>query len=129
MLLTKTVKMKWNPNIKKYYEQRHYIYTKMGDEFEVKVEDLQDGSHVLVDVKCDGCGELRKGVIWQHYINLLHEGGTYYCQKCASKLFGVEKQIKTKLEKSKSFYDWCYENLSKEKADDIILRWEKHIRN
>ena len=32
--------------------------------------------------------------------------------------------MKTNLQKSKSFYDWCYSNLSKEKADEIISRWD-----
>jgi len=27
----------------------------MSDEFEVKVDDLSNGSHVLVEVRCDGC--------------------------------------------------------------------------
>ena len=33
------VKVKWNSNNKKHYESLGYIYTKMGEEFEVKVED------------------------------------------------------------------------------------------
>ena len=31
---------------------------------------------------------------------------------------------KTKLKNGKSFYDWCYENLSKEEADKIMERWD-----
>lgn len=39
-LISKTVKAKWNATIKKYYEALGYIYTKMGDEFEVDIKDL-----------------------------------------------------------------------------------------
>ena len=39
-LIIKTVKIKWNSRIKKHYEELGYVYTKMGEEFEVKIEDL-----------------------------------------------------------------------------------------
>ena len=39
-LITKTVKVKWHPSNKKHYETLGYIFTKMGDEFEVDVEDF-----------------------------------------------------------------------------------------
>lgn len=55
MLITKTVKIKWNYRYKTYYEFKGYTYTKMGEEFEVKVEDLQKGSGVEVKVLCDYC--------------------------------------------------------------------------
>jgi len=131
LLITKTVKMKWNASIKKYYEQRDYIFTKMGNEFEVKVEDLPHSSHALVDIQCDGCGEIIKNVIWRHYIDLRHEGEKYYCIKCAIKLFVSENGRITKLKNSKSFYQWCYDNLPKELADWILSRWDdaKNIKN
>ena len=52
-LVSKTAKVKWNASNKKYYESLGYIYTKMGDEFEVRIEDLTKGSHVKVDCLCD----------------------------------------------------------------------------
>lgn len=50
MLLTKTILVKWNPSNRKWYESKGYIFSKWKDEFEVKVEDLTNGSHVLVNV-------------------------------------------------------------------------------
>jgi len=134
MLLTKTVKLNWHPKIKKHYEEKEYIYTKMGDEFEVKVEDLTKGSNVKVLVKCD-CEDCKqpylKPMPWKRYNNYIHEDGKYYCVKCVKKLYSVEKQKITKLKNSISFYDWCYNNLSKEEADIIMLRWDydKNIDN
>ena len=55
MLLSKTVIIKWNPKIKKHYEDLGYVYTKMGDSFEVDINDLTSGSNVVVDVECDYC--------------------------------------------------------------------------
>ena len=56
MLISKTAKVKWNSKIKKHYVNLGYEYTKMGDEFEVNVEDLTGGSSSLVICKCDYCG-------------------------------------------------------------------------
>lgn len=55
MLLSKTVKQKWNSKNKKKYEDAGYIYTKMGDEFLMDVYDLPDSSNVDVEVQCDYC--------------------------------------------------------------------------
>ena len=55
MLISKTVKMKWNSKNKSFYESKGYIYTKMKDEFDVRVEDLKAGSNVMIEVKCDYC--------------------------------------------------------------------------
>ena len=35
----------------------------------------------------------------------------------------------TKLKKSKSFYQWCYDNLSSKEADEIIARWDYEKNN
>lgn len=55
MLLTKTVMVKWHGTNRKYYVSKGYLYTKKGEEFEVKIEDLQEGSNINVTVKCDYC--------------------------------------------------------------------------
>ena len=88
-LVSKVVKIKWNSKIKKYYESLGYIFTKMGDEFEVKVKDLTKGSNVKVDCLCDCCGEL---LIWkyQDYNKCVKKDGKTYCKGCADKLYKGE---------------------------------------
>jgi len=82
-LISKTVLMRWNSANKKWCEDKGYLFTKYKEEFEIKVEDLSDGSHTLVDVECDGCGEILKGVVWKSYKHYVHEDGKYYCNKCS----------------------------------------------
>ena len=115
MLISKTVKIKWCSNNKEWYLSKGYIFTKMYNEFEVKVEDLQDGSNVNVKVKCDNC-EKTWNVQWNNYLKCVKDNKTYFCNKCATKLFGVQKSNITRFKNSKSFYDWCYKNLPKEEV-------------
>jgi len=108
-LINKTVLMRWNSNNKKYYESKGYVYTKMKDEFEVKVEDLPNSSNIKVDVKCDGCGEILKPIKWQDYKKGVKEDDKYYCHKCA----------KNNYKKWISFEEWCINN-----RQDILDRWD-----
>jgi len=125
MLITKTVKMKWHPNNKNLYESKGYIFTKWKEEFEVKVEDLTDGSSsVFVDIECDGCEKLLENIRWQSYKWYVKEDGKYYCRKCSTSLFNKNSLKKIK---GKSFYQWCYDNLSKELADYILSRWDYEL--
>ena len=125
-LITKTVIVKWNSKIKKYYESKGYIYTKMGDEFEVKIKDLAKGSHALVNVKCD-CEDCKspylKPIIWRDYLKCVKEDDKYYCQKCSMKVLTKDKTKKTKLKNSKSFEEWCIENNRK----DVLDRWDYEL--
>ena len=49
--------IKWGSQHKKYYELRGYKYTKIGDEFEVRIEDLTNGNNVKIKIQCDYCNE------------------------------------------------------------------------
>ena len=131
MIAIKKVIMKWNPANKKWYESKGYIFTKYGDEFEVKIEDISDGSHIFVDINCDNCGILNKNIVWKNYKKSLHNNdGKYYCKNCISQE-RIDDRLKTMLAKSISFYQWCYNNLPKDIADKIMLRWdyERNIKN
>ena len=108
-LISKTVKIKWNQKTKKYYENLGYVYTKMYDEFEVKIEDLQKGSSIKVNCICDNCGcDLNPS--FYYYNKSVKEDGKTYCISCSCKMFGKLKELKTRLNNGKSFYDWCVVN-------------------
>lgn len=58
MIIDKTVKIKWNGRNKKRLQNLGYIYTKMNDEVEVKIQDLSNGSNTLIHIQCDYCGKI-----------------------------------------------------------------------
>ena len=125
MLITKEVGLKLSPKIINRYEDLGYkiprrldtrgvIRAERGLILKVKVEDLPDGSGALVNIKCDACEKELPDISWCTYVK---EDGSYYCQKCANN--GDKKYI--------SFYEWCYIYLSKEEADEILLRWDYNL--
>ena len=126
MIISNTIKIRWNGFTKTWYEDKGYIYTNIGDEFEARVEDLMDGSGIKVKVQCDNsnCKKIAE-TKWQDYKKCVHENGKYYCQKCATNLFGKVKANQTRLLKSKSFYDWCIENNRK----DVLDRWDYELND
>ena len=121
-LINKSVKVKWGTKNKKYYERLGYKYTKQGDEFEVKIKDLLKDSHVEVEYMCDNCNKKLTSK-YLNYVRHVKEDEKYYCQKCGTALFGVQKTNKTKLSKSESFYDWCIEN----DRQDVLDRWDYEL--
>ena len=96
MLLTKIVKLKWNSKITKHYKDLGYQYTHMGDEFDVRVEDLTHGSQALVTVICDFCG-CEFNTKWELYYKQHQKACTLDC--CTNSKCTTEKakfSIKTK---------------------------------
>jgi hypothetical protein len=142
MLITKEVEIrlrgkniKWfenkGYNIPKWIDRNGRMSVKEGTKIKVKVEDLLDNSNVLVDIQCDNCKEILNNTKWSVYKKCAKEDGKYYCQRCAIKLYGHDRSIKSHIKNNGSFYDWCYESLSTEEADKLMLRWDYdlNIRN
>jgi len=128
MLISKTAFVKWNSKHKNYYISKGYPFTKMRDEFEVKIEDLTKGSHALVNVKCD-CDDCEnpylKPIPWKRYLQYLKEDDKYYCNKCAMILYGYKNRKKVILNNSISFEQWCIDNNYK----DVLERWDYELNN
>jgi hypothetical protein len=126
MLLSETVIVKWNPNNKKYYENLGYKWTKQGDIFHVKIEDISKGTRVFVNVKCD-CSDCKNPYLrpmrYDNYLKGLRNN-KHYCLKCSMKLYGTENSKATQLKNSMSFEQWCIKNLSKEESSEILSRWD-----
>lgn len=100
--------MKWNGKNKAYYTSKGYEWTKQGEEFDVKIEDLNPTSHNKIDVACDSCGKIGHPAYRDYCARTYDE---YLCSDCATRIYGIkhrtEKYIK---EKSISFGNWCEEN-------------------
>lgn len=82
MLLSKVVKLKWNAKNRKYYESIGYTFTKYGDEFDVKVEDLTSSSKAVVEVECDFCHNVVVKKNYQTYVKQHHEKYGDCCASC-----------------------------------------------
>jgi hypothetical protein len=94
MIISEYVSVKWNSKNKSYYVNKNYTYTKMGDSFEVKIEDLLKGSNYDIVVKCDYCDTTTKISYYEYNVNF-NNGGKYACSlKCSR-----DKKLKTNFEK------------------------------
>ena len=93
MILTEKLIIKINGKKLKYYNNLGYN-CKNGDIIEIDIKDLTKGSHYLIDVKCDKCGNERK-IPYKEYIRNTKIGDKYLCKDTCSQ----EKKINTNLEK------------------------------
>lgn len=67
MLISDKTIVVWNARNKKHYTDLGYMFTQMGNPFEVKIEDLTKGSQSVIKVKCDYCGK-EYDVSWCTYL-------------------------------------------------------------
>lgn len=63
MMISQFVEVKWNNANKKWYIEKKYVFTKNGDTFEARVQDLAMGSHTTIKCLCDYCLEEGKETI------------------------------------------------------------------
>lgn len=93
LLPNQWTKMRWHSRNKDYYTNRGYAYTKMGDEFDVRVEDLPSQSHAYVKVQCDYCGVISLAK-YQNYNNRSETDGKCACKRCKNdKAMNTFKQV------------------------------------
>jgi hypothetical protein len=97
MLLDDKVKVVLNGGTDKYYEKLGYVIprrktkqykmqTPLNVKLEVFVKDLPINSSVKVRVRCDSC-EKELLMTYQAYNEYKKDIDTYYCNKCAKKIF------------------------------------------
>jgi hypothetical protein len=104
-------------------DKRGRMVVAFGSTVLVKPEHLRDWSRVLVTVQCDHCHKTYN-VQWSSYKRYVHHNGLYYCSFCAPR-FGTKKMLKTKLEQSESFENWCIRH----NKQDILSRWDYSLNS
>lgn len=109
MLLPQKIKLKWTNQFKSHYESLGYTFTKRGDEFEVDIIHLQNGSNKNVKVKCDYCGDINL-VLYNNY-NKSKKTGMDCCKNCINKKISIKRKIPNK------------GNSLGEKYPNLILYW------
>lgn len=98
------VEVRWNPQNIRWYEEKGYEYTKTGETFLCKAEDLMPTCKILVSVICDYCGEIFKTQNG-NYNKAIKKDGTMSCgnSKCKSiKISNSEKK-----ESYDKYVDFC----------------------
>lgn len=142
MLLTKTVKVKWNINNRIWLENKGYIFTKYKDELEIAVNDLSEGSNIIIDVLCDYCLEENiETIIHKKYQTYIKQNKKSIIQKdcckdCITKkvresnnvTFGVDytsqlKEVSTKISQAKTYTQDFVENEFKKRGYILIGKY------
>jgi hypothetical protein len=94
MILDEFIGVKWCLYSKNHYIEKGYVFTKIGDKFIIKIDDLCKCSHILVRAKCDICNH-EKLIRYREYYNNIKKGNYFACsRKCST-----YKKIKTNLKK------------------------------
>ena len=91
MLISKSVKLKWNSRNKNRYTQLGYTFTKMGDKFSVDIKDITDGCSAVVQCKCDYCGRTYT-TKWQSYVKRKSKE-----KDCCNDVQCIEKKAKEQI--------------------------------
>ena len=83
------VEVRWNPQNIRWYEEKGYEYTKTGETFLCKAEDLMPTWKILVSVICNYCGDVFSTTNG-NYNRAIKKDGTMSCSnpKCKSINFG-----------------------------------------
>lgn len=78
------IEIRWNNYIKRWYQDKGYIFTKNGDLFSVNVLDLMNNSSAKVNVICDYCGSSNT-ISYVDYTKNTKGNKKYACKKCSGK--------------------------------------------
>jgi len=93
MIISKNIQIKISRKTITHFRKLGYNI-KLNDVINIKPSELSNGSHILIDVKCDVCGS-EKSIMYQKYIKNINNSDFYACSpKCAQ-----EKVKKTSIEK------------------------------
>mgnify|MGYP002621927752 CR=1 FL=1 len=91
----------WSPSNKEHYINQGYVFTKYGDKFEIKFEDISDGSSIKARMYCDCCGEIHD-VRYDHY-KASKSYPQYICRSCIN-VYNQEEKGKKMYE---IFVNYC----------------------
>lgn len=101
MIISKTTTAIWNPANIEHYTQKGYKYTKVGEKFEVKVEDLNLASKFHVLVQCDFCGKIVEKPFFEVPKRKYHTCGDEPCRRQAISIGHKSRDKKEKEESRK----------------------------
>lgn len=78
------LEIKWRSSTMQWYKDKGYIFTKFGDHFLIKAEDVSRRYGGKIKVKCDICGTEKEISASSYFTNIENDKDhLYYCQKCS----------------------------------------------
>lgn len=104
MLLTKEVEVTINSKTFKYYKELGYIFNTVGDKITVKIKDVPNGSHIMVDILCDYCMKNVCSTTYKNYNRSIKINGKYSCVDCCRKKTKETNKIKYGVENVMQIY-------------------------
>lgn len=132
MLITKEVEIIVNASVVPYFRNLGYE-TGKNQKLIVPVKHLNKGSHSVVEVSCDICGEI-KFMTYKDYLTKTNFDNKYYCRvnKCFTKkvkLGTLEKYGVENTSKLKSFQDkWKKTNLERYGVENSFQSEESKVK-
>lgn len=131
------VKTKWAGSTKKYYESLGYVFSKIGEEFDVSVFDLPSSSAVKVAAICRQCSIVRNIPLYNY---------SDYCTKCSvdanwsnpdfrekmSKASSNAAKIRNRINIGEKHYRWnpdrSYKERELHRGEPIYKQWAKDVK-
>lgn len=101
------VQINWRPQNRDYYSGKGYIFTKYGDSFAVRAEELMPTVKVKVDVQCDYCGEIYTIDYGNYIVGINKEVGKCACKKCKGRKLKEAKAITSRENIYMEFIEIC----------------------
>ena len=109
MLISETIKIRIASRNYKYYRDKGYIFEKVGDIIDVKVEDLPPKTHAKVKVKCDICGKIferkcekRNKGTYQNFDTCCRKCTEEYNKIVCKEKYGMENPMQSPIIKEKA---------------------------
>ena len=103
--------IKWTTRNKKYYEQKGYQYTKIGDHLKIKAIDLplNSSEHITATCDCVDCNNSQK-TPYRNYNKIVKENGIYKCKPCTFSYAMKERDKKSHQRLYQTFLKKCDEH-------------------
>lgn len=101
--------MTWMANVRKYYENLGYVYTKYGDTFFVNVKDLNINSRKKVTIICDECG-CEYQTSYGSYNMIINKKGRTLCRNCVNNISHKKKSIRDRQKTLERINKICEDN-------------------
>jgi len=117
MILDKTIKLniKTNKDLNYLKKIKFNGDFKIGETIDLPLNYLSKGSHKIINVKCDNCGEIKK--IQYNVLNGISKNGDYCCNKKEC----VNKKRKESIEKKYGVSNVFQLNDIKEKSKKTLI--------